>query len=75
MSFASIAPQPVFGAAGDSISFRVVPSTGAADAAAYRAFADRLEDGLKRRLASQPAGLHSFVQTVVLAKHGSARVA
>lgn len=32
------------------------------------AFADRLEDGLKRRLADRPAPLHSFVQTMVLAK-------
>jgi hypothetical protein len=44
--------------------------TADADAAAYRGFADRLEDGLKRRLASQPAALHSFVQTIVLAKQG-----
>ena len=33
---------------------------------------DRLEQGLKRRLASQPAAMHSFVQTIVLAKQGSA---
>jgi len=32
------------------------------------AFADRLEDALKRRLADRPAPLHSFVQTMVLAK-------
>jgi hypothetical protein len=32
------------------------------------AFADRLELGLTRRLANQPAPLHSFVQTIVLAK-------
>lgn len=32
------------------------------------AFADRLEDGLRRRLATRPAPLHSFVQTIVLAK-------
>jgi SAM dependent carboxyl methyltransferase len=49
--------------------------TAAGDATAYRAFADRLENGLERRLASQPAALHSFVQTIVLAKQGSARVA
>jgi hypothetical protein len=35
MSFASIASQPVFGAAGDSISFRMVPSAGAASCLAY----------------------------------------
>jgi hypothetical protein len=34
-----------------------------------------LENGLKRRLVSQPAALDSFVQTIVLAKQGSARVA
>ena len=33
-----------------------------------RIFADRFENGLKRRLANQPAPLHSFVQTMVLAK-------
>jgi hypothetical protein len=43
----------------------------AGDAAAYRGFADRLEDKLKRRLASQPAALHSFVQTIVLGKQSS----
>ncbi|HEY6293166.1 MAG TPA: SAM-dependent methyltransferase [Terriglobia bacterium] len=45
------------------------------DAVASRAFADRLEDGLKRRLMNQPVPLHSFVQTMVLAKQGSGRVA
>jgi hypothetical protein len=35
------------------------------------AFADRLENGLKRRLANRPVPLHSFVQTIVLAKQGS----
>jgi hypothetical protein len=34
-------------------------------------FPDRLEEKLKRRLADQPAPLHSFVQTIVLAKQGS----
>jgi hypothetical protein len=34
----------------------------------FRAFADRLEEGLTRRLASQPAPFHSFVQTIVLAR-------
>jgi SAM dependent carboxyl methyltransferase len=31
-------------------------------------FADQLEQRLKRRLASQPAAVHSFVQTILLAK-------
>jgi hypothetical protein len=31
-------------------------------------FPDRLEEKLKRRLAERPAPLHSFVQTIVLAK-------
>jgi SAM dependent carboxyl methyltransferase len=44
----------------------------AGDAEALGAFADRLEHGLKRRLASQPAAMHSFVQTIVLAKQGLA---
>jgi SAM dependent carboxyl methyltransferase len=35
------------------------------------AFADRLESGLKRRLAKQPVPLHSFVQVMVLAKPDS----
>jgi len=38
------------------------------DAEALRMFADRLETGLKRRLASEPRAMHSLVQTVVLAK-------
>jgi hypothetical protein len=42
------------------------------DAGQRRIFADRFEDGLKRRLADQPAPLHSFVQTIVLAKRDSA---
>jgi len=42
------------------------------DAEVRRAFGERLEEGLKRRLASQPAPLHSFVETIVLAKQGSA---
>ena len=41
----------------------------AADAAACRAFADRLEEGLTRRLANWAAPLHSVVQTIVLAKN------
>jgi hypothetical protein len=40
----------------------------AGDAEALRIFGDCLESGLKRRLASQPAPMHSFVQTIVLAK-------
>jgi hypothetical protein len=38
------------------------------DTESLRIFGDRLEAGLKRRLASQPAAMHSFVQTIVLAK-------
>jgi hypothetical protein len=44
----------------------------AGDAEALGAFADQLEHGLKRRLASQPAAMHSLVQTIVLAKQFSA---
>src|SRR5215469_1553887 len=40
----------------------------AGDAEAIGAFGDHLEERLKRRLASQPAATHSFVQTIVLAK-------
>jgi hypothetical protein len=40
----------------------------AGGAHARRGFGDWLEDRLKRRLASQPAPLNSFVQTIVLAK-------
>jgi hypothetical protein len=43
----------------------------AGDAQALVAFGDRLEQGLTRRLASQPAAMHSLVQTIVLAKHGN----
>jgi hypothetical protein len=38
------------------------------EAGATRIFGDRLEAGLKRRLASQPSAMHSFVQTIVVAK-------
>ena len=38
------------------------------DAEAIRIFGDRLEAGLKRRLASEPSAMHSFVQAIVLAK-------
>jgi SAM dependent carboxyl methyltransferase len=40
------------------------------DGEALRRFADRLQDGLTRRLASHPAPTDSFVQTIVLAKCG-----
>jgi SAM dependent carboxyl methyltransferase len=42
--------------------------TEAHDADQRRVFADRFENGLKRHLVDQPAPLHSFVQTMVLAK-------
>jgi hypothetical protein len=60
-----------------ALFFRSVfmPSLGSAlarvrsgDAAALRMFGDRLEDGLKLRLAAQPTAMDSFVQTIVLAK-------
>jgi hypothetical protein len=38
------------------------------DAEALRNFADRLEAGLKRRVASHPAAMHSFVQGIVFVK-------
>ena len=44
----------------------------AGDAPALGAFADRLQQGLERRVASQPAAMHSLVQTMVLAKQSSA---
>jgi hypothetical protein len=44
----------------------------AGDPEALRSFGDRLEGGLKRRLAKQPAAMHSCVQTIVLAKQSSA---
>jgi SAM dependent carboxyl methyltransferase len=40
------------------------------DGEALRSFADRLQDGLTRLLASQPASTDSFVETIVLAKCG-----
>src|SRR5215469_1161544 len=40
----------------------------AGDADALGVFGDQLEQRLRRRLASQPAATHSFVQTIVLAK-------
>jgi SAM dependent carboxyl methyltransferase len=44
---------------------------GSEDGEQRRIFADRLENGLKRRLANQSAPLHSFVQALVVAKQGS----
>jgi hypothetical protein len=40
------------------------------DAAALGTFSDRMEDRLRRRLASEPVPMHSFVQGMVLAKKG-----
>lgn len=40
----------------------------AGDAEALHLFGDRLEAGLKRRLSNRPVPMHSFVQTIVLAK-------
>jgi hypothetical protein len=52
-----------------------VPSLAAAlcrvrtgDPEALGVFGDRLEQGLKQRLASRPAAMNSFVHTIVLAK-------
>jgi hypothetical protein len=42
----------------------------AGDVEVCRAFADQMESRLKRRLASQPSPMHSFVSTIVLAKQG-----
>jgi hypothetical protein len=44
----------------------------AGDAEALQAFASRLECGLRHRLASHPAPWHSSIETVVIAKQGSA---
>jgi hypothetical protein len=41
---------------------------GAHDTDVRQIFADRVENGLKQRLLKQPVQLHSFVQTLVLAK-------
>lgn len=51
-----------------------VPSLAASigDVDSRNAFPDRLEDKLKRRLLSQLMPLHSFVQTMLLAKNGLA---
>jgi hypothetical protein len=60
-----------------SLFFRSVfmPTLGSAldrvrsgDGEALRIFGDRLETGLKRRVSSQPAAMHSLAQTIVLAK-------
>jgi hypothetical protein len=40
----------------------------AGDSEVLRAFGDRLENGLKKRLESRPAPMHSFVHTIVLAR-------
>jgi hypothetical protein len=48
-----------------SLAAALTPSRSAEE---RRAFRDQLEDGLKRRLASQPAPLDQRVQTIVLAK-------
>jgi len=45
------------------------------DAEALAAFGNRLEDGLKRRLAEQPAAMHSFVHTIVLPSNAVLNVA
>jgi hypothetical protein len=42
------------------------------DPEAFQAFADRVETGLRRRLATQPTLLHSVVETIVISKQGSA---
>jgi hypothetical protein len=61
-----------------ALFFRAIfmPSLAAAlvraeDVAVTQAFADRLESGLRRRLTDQPVPLHSFVQTIVVAKPDS----
>jgi len=41
------------------------------DAERLRTFSNRLESGLKRRLASQPRPINSLVETIVLAKSGA----
>ena len=43
----------------------------AGDTEALESFGDRLEHGLKRHLTCIPAAMHSFVQTIVLAKQCS----
>ena len=44
----------------------------AGDPEAFRAFAGRVETGLRYRLATQPTPLHSVVETIVIAKQDSA---
>jgi hypothetical protein len=41
------------------------------EAERLRAFSDRLESGLKRRLASEPQAINSLAETIVLAKIGA----
>ena len=41
------------------------------DAERLRTFSNRLESGLRRRLASQPRPINSLVETIVLAKSGA----
>jgi hypothetical protein len=43
----------------------------AGNSMALKNFGDRLEHGLKRRVAREPAAMHSFVQTIVLAKQSN----
>jgi hypothetical protein len=45
---------------------------GAGDIEAFQAFADRLETGLKQRLAAQPKPSRATVETIVLAKRATA---
>jgi hypothetical protein len=44
---------------------------GAVDTEAFQAFADRLETGLKHRLAAQPRPSRATVETIVLAKRAT----
>jgi hypothetical protein len=44
----------------------------AGDSEAFRVFADRLEVGLRSRLAAEPAPLHSIVEMIVVAKQACA---
>jgi SAM dependent carboxyl methyltransferase len=46
-------------------------SVRAGDANALRNFGDRLEEGLKRRVAGQPRPMHSFVQVMVFTKRAA----
>ena len=44
----------------------------AGDPEAFQDFADRVETGLRHRLATQPTLLHSVVETIVIAKQATA---